>query len=443
LIYLKEKSVKNFMRRKMKKISTLLVVMMIFTLVLAACAPAAAPTKAPAAVEPTKAPAAVEPTKAPAAVEPTKAPAKVEPKGDILIGNLQDESGGMKALSSALTFAATLKVEEINAAGGINGRMLKLITYDTRSDVNEAINAYTRMVQQDKVSIVLGPPIANIGIAIAPVSQELKVPVVGLFMDDKCTMQENGEPWTYMFLAQNSATTQGTIMATYAVKELGVKKVAVLYNSQNSYSVGLANPFIKVVEASGGEIVAKETYTSTDKDFRAQLTKIKAAQPDALYFPSYPVEIPLIYTQAYELGLNVPMFGSNSVPPTGLAPSTDPAATTNTFYPYGINPSEPVLVDWAANYKAKFETNAIAQSFSGADAFGIIVKAIEACGDNVSSECLTAELNKGTEYVGFQGNVKLSPTTHQPEALPMAIMTIKEGKAEFVTYYSPAGPVVK
>lgn len=427
----------------MKKLSLLLIAVMVFALALAACAPAAPATQAPAAVEPTKAPAAVEPTKAPAAVEPTKAPVVEAPKGDILIGNLQDESGGMKALSSALTFAATLKVEEINAAGGINGRMLKLITYDTRSDVNEAINAYTRMVQQDKVSIVLGPPIANIGIAVAPVAEELKVPVVGLFMDDKCTIQESGAPWTYMFLAQNSATTQGTIMATYAVKELGVKKVAVLYNSQNAYSVGLANPFMKVIEDSGGEIVAKETYTSTDKDFRAQLTKIKAAQPDALYFPSYPVEIPLIYTQAFELGLNVPMFGSNSVPPTGLAPSTDPAATTNTFYPYGINPSDPVLVDWAAAYKAKFEANAIAQSFSGADAFGIIVKAIEACGDDVSSECLTAELNKGSEYAGFQGTVKLSATTHQPEALPMAIMTIKEGKAEFVTYYSPAGPVVK
>ncbi len=412
----------------MKKFSLLLIALMVFTLALAACAPATPATQAPAAVEPTKAP---------------EVPAAAEPKGDILIGNLQDESGGMKALSSAVTYAATLKIEEINAAGGINGRMLKLITYDTRSDVNEAINAYTRMVQQDKVSIVLGPPIANIGIAIAPVSQELKVPVVGLFMDDKCTIQESGAPWDYMFLAQNAATAQGTIIATYAVKELGVKKVAVLYNSQNSYSVGLANPFIKVIEENGGEIIAKETYTSTDKDFRAQLTKIKAAQPDALYFPSYPVEIPLIYTQAYELGLNIPLLGSNSVPPTGLAPSTDPAATTNTFYPYGINPSEPALVDWAATYKAKFNTDAIAQSFSGADAFGIIVKAIEACGDDVSSECLTAELNKGTEYEGFQGTVKLSATTHQPEALPMAIMTIKDGKAEFVTYYSPAGPVVK
>jgi len=417
----------------MKKFHVLIVVLVAMTLIISACAtPTAAPTEAPVAT--TEAPVAAT-TDAPAA-----ATTEAAPKGDILIGNLQDESGGMKALSIALTYAATIKLEEINAAGGINGRQVKLITYDTRSDVNEAINAYHRMVEQDKVVAVFGPPIANIGIAVAPVAEELQVPIVGLFMDDKCTIQENGQPWTYMFLAQNSATTQGKTIAAYAVNELGAKKVAILYNSQNAYSVGLATPFEAVVTAAGGEVVAKETYTSTDKDFRAQLTKIKAANPDVIYFPSYPVEIPLIYTQAYELGITVPMLGSNSVPPTGLAPQTDPAATTNTFYPYGINPSDPALVDWAAAYKAKFEVSAIAQSFSGADAFGILLQAITTCGDDVTSACITKELNNVKDFKGFQGSVTISPTTHQPVALPMAIMTIKDGAAQFVQWYTPDGP---
>jgi branched-chain amino acid transport system substrate-binding protein len=145
----------------MKKLSMYIMIMVVFALVLSACA---APTPAPAPAAPA-APAAEAPA-APAAEAPA-APAAAEPKGEILIGNLQDESGGMKALSSALTYAATLKIEEVNAAGGINGRMLKLVTYDTRSDVNEAINALNRMVSQDKVPVVLGPPISNIGIAIA------------------------------------------------------------------------------------------------------------------------------------------------------------------------------------------------------------------------------------------------------------------------------------
>ena len=415
----------------MKKISILIVVLVAMSLFASACTPTASPAQAPAA----------EATTAPAVPAATTAPTAPADKGEILIGNLQDESGGMKALSSALTNAAELKIEEVNAAGGINGRKLKLITYDTRSDVNEAINAYRRMVEEDKVVTVFGPPIANIGIAVAPVAEELKVPIVGLFMDDKATMQQDGKPWTYMFLAQNSATVQGKIIASYAVNVLKAKKVAILYNSQNSYSVGLAVPFEKVITDSGGEVVDKETYTTTDKDFHAQLTKIAAANPDVIYFPSYPVEIPLIYTQAYELGITVPMLGSNSVPPTGLAPQTNPAATTNTYYPYGINPEDPALVDWAKKYKDKFGIPALAQSFSGADAFGIMLKAIEECGDTVTSACITKEMNNVKDYKGFQGSVTISPTTHQPDALPMAIMTIKQGKAKFVEWYTPSGPI--
>ena len=415
----------------MKRLSSLLVVMLVITFALGACAsPTAAPTEA-----------AVQPTAETASSSGTEATATSAPKSDIIIGNLQDESGGMKALSIVLTYAAQMAIEDINANGGINGHQVKLITYDTQSNVNQAINAYHRLVEQDNAVAVFGPPISNIGIALAPVAEQLKVPIVGLFMDDNAIIQPNGNPWTYMFLGQDSAAVQGRTIAAYTINELKAKKIAVLYNLQNSYSVGLANAFEGLVIAKGGTIVDQETYTTTDKDFRAQLTKIKAANPDAIYFPSYPVEIPLIYTQAYELGITVPMIGSNSVPPTGLAPQTDPKATTNTYYPYGINPFDPNLASWAAKYKAEFNADPIAQSYSGADAFGILVQAITACGDTITSECITEQLNQVKDYKGLQGTITMSPTRHQPEALPMAIMTIKDGSPSFVTLYTPDGPV--
>ncbi|MCJ7696410.1 MAG: ABC transporter substrate-binding protein [Anaerolineaceae bacterium] len=387
----------------MKKLSIVLAVILVTTMLLSACTP--------------------------------------KDKSDILIGNLQDESGPMAALSGAVTLGAQMMVDEINAAGGLNGRMLKLVTYDTRGDVNEAINALKRMIEQDKVSVVLGPPVSNIGIAIAPITQELKVPVVGLFMEDRCTIQENGQVWDYMFLAQNSAARQAQSIAAYALNELGIKKFAILYNSANSYSVGLAGPFEAAVLAAGGEIVAKETYVGTDKDFRAQLTKIKATEPEALYFPSYPPEIPLILTQSHELGLDITMLSSNSVAPTGFAPSTDPAATTKTFYPNGINASDPALVDWAAAYQAKYDVTPLAQSFSGADAFGIIVEALKGCGDDITPTCIYDKLNAMDTYAGMQGTFKISPDTHQPQGLPMAIFTIKEGSPLFMKWYTPEGEV--
>ena len=209
----------------MKKLSILIVALIVLALVASACAPAAPTAVQPAATD--------APSTGPAATEPP-APAAM---GDLLIGNVQDLSGPNKAFGLAMTNAANMMLEEINAAGGVNGRMIKLISYDTKGDVNESINAYRRLVEQDKVVSILGPPIANIGIALAPVTEEMKVPMVGLHMDDRSTIQDSGVPWTYMFLAQNSSTTQAHTIAAFAMKELGLKEFAVIYNSQNAYSV--------------------------------------------------------------------------------------------------------------------------------------------------------------------------------------------------------------
>jgi branched-chain amino acid transport system substrate-binding protein len=186
----------------MKKI--LIVALFVMVLVLAACQPTPAPTAA-APVNTAVVNTAVVNTPVnvvPTNTVPANTPVPAASTEDILIGNVQDLSGPNKAFGLGMTNAATTMVEKVNAAGGVNGRKIKLISYDTKGDVNESINAYRRLVEQDKVVSVLGPPIANIGIALAPVTEEMKVPMVGLFMDDRSTIQTNGSPWNYMFLAR-------------------------------------------------------------------------------------------------------------------------------------------------------------------------------------------------------------------------------------------------
>ncbi len=160
------RSLNNSQRRKMNRKHLVLSIFIILALLLGACS-SSAPTTA---------------SSRSGQAQPQAVAQDMEAKGEILIGNLQDESGGMKALSSALTFLAQMKIEEVNQAGGINGRMLKLVTYDTRSDVNEAITALRRMVEQDKVSIVHLN--REHRYRYCSLAEELKVPVVGLFMDD-------------------------------------------------------------------------------------------------------------------------------------------------------------------------------------------------------------------------------------------------------------------
>ncbi len=188
--------------------------------------------------------------------------------GEIVIGNIQDLSGNTSVWGKAVANGAELAVEKINKDGGINGKMLKLVTYDTKGDVKEAINAYNRLAGQDKATVVLGPPVSNIGIALAPIANEKKVPVVGSFIDPRVTVKEDGTPQPYMFLVQPTSVQYAEILASYTMEKLGAKKIAVLYDQSNAFSVSLVKPFMAFVQKKGGQIAVEEIYMKGDKDFK-------------------------------------------------------------------------------------------------------------------------------------------------------------------------------
>lgn len=351
---------------------------------------------------------------------------------EILIGNVQDLSGPNKAFGLATVNGAQMYFDKVNAAGGINGRKLKIVSYDTKSEVNEAISAYRRLGDLDKVSLVIGPPIANMGIALAPIAEQKKIPIIGLYMDERATTKQDGTPWTYMFLAQNSSGAQARTIAQYAVKDLKLKKFAMLYNQQNAYSVSLVEPFVAYVTANGGAIVAKETFMTADKDYRAQLTKIKQANPDAIYMPNYPQEIPLALQQSFDLGIKATILGNNSYIPFALASNTDPKASEGVYFPYGIDPSDAKLTEYSAQYEKKFGYPAITQAFSGWDLGGAIVEAYTralATNSKPSGDLLAAELAKTKDFPGYQGAFTISPKTHRPLGLTMYILQVKGGKS--------------
>ena len=182
---------------------------------------------------------------------------------------------------------------EINEAGGIGGKIkIRLVEYDIKGDVTESINAYKRLCEQDKANVVIGPHISNIGIALAPLSETYKVPIVGAYIDDNCVLNDAGEAYRYMYIAQPSASQQATVIANFAMDTLGAKNFAVLYNSGNSYSTSMANPFMEYVESKGCKIVAAESFADSDTDYRTQLTKILSTNPDAGYRQVRPLRYP-------------------------------------------------------------------------------------------------------------------------------------------------------
>ena len=356
--------------------------------------------------------------------------------GEIVLGNLQDLSGPTSVLGNAVTRGAELAVEKVNAAGGFKGDKIKLVTVDTKGNVQEAIKAFNRLLDHEKAVAVLGPPVSNIGLAIAPIANEKKIPVLGSFIDPRVTVQENGEAQPSMFLIQPTSTQYAEIIASYANEKLGYKKFAVLYDQSNAFAVSMLKPFKAYIEKRGGTVVAEETYTKSDKDYRAQLNKIKSAGADVLYIPNYTQDLVITVKQAKQIGLNLPMVSGLDAAPPFATLVGDPEAANNIYFANNFSDKEPQLTEVRNAYKAKFNEDPINKAYLGYDKVTVLLKAIE-LGGGASGPQIIAGLSKIKDVQGTTGIITLSPKTHQPLGLSMVMYKIENGKYSEIGRYVP------
>jgi branched-chain amino acid transport system substrate-binding protein len=389
----------------MKKIVALLMALTL-TLGLAACGRQSAATPSPST--------SVAPTTGNSAT-PTPGNKGGE---EILIGCLQDITGPTSSLGKMVEAGAAWSVDEINANGGVDGRNIRMITYDTKGDVNEAINAYTRAVTTDKVSAIIGPPVANIALAIAPISENYDVPVLGFGLDPKCQLKADGTPYKNMFSFQPNAIQQGTTMATYAMKN-GFKSFGVVYNEGNAYSVSLKAPFVETVTAAGGTVDVEVPYTANDKDFKTMLSKVIAANVDAIYIPNYTQELILIAQQARALGFEGGLItGLDGCPPFNTLMGED---CDNIYFINNVDDTEPELASLIAAVETKTGVKATNKFFLGYDVAQVLAKIFGEVGTD------PAAVQKATENVtnfeGLTGSISIDPATHMPTGLDMVMFT--------------------
>ena len=347
--------------------------------------------------------------------------------GEIVIGNLQDLSGPTSVNGNMVARGAELAVERINAAGGVNGKKIRLVTLDTKGDVQEAIKAYNRLVDQEKAVAVVGPPVSNIGLALAPIANQKKVPILGSFIDPRVTVDEKtGKAQPAMFLMQPSSIQYGEILAGYSLEKMNVKKFGILYDQSNAFAVSMIAPFKKYVEAHGGEVVIELVYAKGDKDFKTQLAKIKEAGVDALYAPNYTQDMVIIAKQKNQVGLQVPMISGIDAAPPLASLINDPEAANNIYFANNISEKEPQLQEVSKAYKEKYKEDAINKSFLGYDAVYMLA-------DSVKREGATGPgIIKGLETLkdlpGTTGVLTMSNATHQLVVLSMVMYEIKDGK---------------
>lgn len=404
-----------------KKISLVLALVLSLSLALTACGKPAEQPKVSAPAD--------------TSTPDTEAPAF---DGEIVIGSILDTSGGMAAAGLATVWGADYAVNEINANGGINGKKLKIVHYDVKGDPNEAINAYNRLVDQDGAVAVVGPGLSNIGIAVAPIAEGKQVPIVGHFMDERCTTNEQtGEKWNYMFLAEPSCNQQAEAIASYAVEKLPIETVGILFDSSNAYSVTHAEPFAAYCEENGVKVVASESFGKDAKDYKAQLSKIIAANPDAIFVPAYVQQNALAYVQIRQLGYTGMILGNNTynTPFETLAEGT---TVENLYFLFNVDYSSEYTKFLGDAYRAEKNEEPFINSAFGYDAVAIIANGLKNAEDVTDGTSISKAIEtKTVDLMTSSGPITLNADTHRPEGMGVYIAqwAADMSKVELLEYY--------
>ena len=298
--------------------------------------------------------------------------------------------------------AARLAVNEINAAGGVDGKMLELIAEDSEGTVDKALAAYEKLAYMDEVCAIIGPVFTSPALAVAQRCQEDGIVMISPSATHKDVTAQpatNPDGLNYVFRTVPSDALQSEVAGHYLYEILGYRKLASLY-AMNDYSQGLALGMKETFEALGGQVVAEETCMVGDKDFRTQLTEIRAAGPEAVYIPNYTVEDALILEQASQLGVNVPFLSSDGFSDPEIY-NLAPDFTDGVIY---VGPAQAeassILADFQAAYSAAYDGDS-PDSFAtnSYDATYILAGAI----DRAGSADTTAIRNEVAATDDFQG----------------------------------------
>ncbi len=225
----------------------------------------------------------------------------------LLIGEVGSLTGSEATFGISTRNGIDLAINQENAAGGVKGKKVAVRVYDDQSKPEEAANAATRLISQDKVLVILGEVASTNSLAMAPKAQAAQVPMI----TPSSTNPKVTQVGDYIFRVCFIDPFQGYAMAKFARENLKVKTAAVLKDLRSDYSLGLSEVFVNKFAEFGGKIVAEEAYSKGDTDFRAQLTTIKRQKPEALYIPGYYSDIGIIARQARELGVKTIMLGGD------------------------------------------------------------------------------------------------------------------------------------
>jgi len=350
---------------------------------------------------------------------------------EILIGQFGSMTGSEATFGQSTDKGVRLAVDAKNAAGGIKGKKIRLITLDNQGKPEEAAAVVKKLITQDKVLAILGEVASTRSLAAAPIAQQYKIPMVS----PSSTNPEVTKKGDYIFRVCFIDPFQGSVMARFTHGNLKLNKVAVLKDLKSDYSLGLAEFFVNKFRELGGKIVAEQTFQSGDSDFKAQLTQIRSSAPDAIFIPAYYTEVGLIARQARQLGIKAVLLGGDGWDSPKLFEIGQAAIEGGYFSNhYATESTNPATMEFIKNFKAKFNETPDGLSAAGYDAAMVLINAMERSAE-LTSTAIRDELAKTAGFEGATGKITINKDRNADKD---AFIVKVEGKTmKFVTLLGP------
>jgi branched-chain amino acid transport system substrate-binding protein len=352
---------------------------------------------------------------------------------EMVVGHFASMTGSQATFGQSTDNGIRLAIDEINAAGGVGGKRVKVITYDDKGDAREAGTAVTRLVTRDGVTAVLGEVASSLSLAGAPVCQENGVPMVTPSSTNPKVTAVGDKIFRVCFIDP----FQGFVCAKFAREHEGLKaaKAAILYDQVAAYAVGLQEEFKKAFEQQGGKVVSTQTYQEGDPDFSAQLTSIRAAQPDVIFIPGYYTDVANIALQARKLGIEVPLLGGDGWDSSKLGGIAG-SAIDGSFYSnhYSHQDPDPRVQEFIKKYKERFGETPDGLAALGYDAARILCDAIERA-NSLEGDAIAAQLAQTKGFPGVTGKITIDENRNAVK--PAVMLEMKDGTPTYVTTIAP------
>lgn len=348
---------------------------------------------------------------------------KKEATNEILIGEFGSMTGSTATFGLSSRKGIDMATDAINQSGGLLGKKIKLIIEDDQGKPEEAQTVVTKLINKDRVVALLGEIASSNSLAAAPVAQSSRIPMVS----PGSTNPKVTEVGDFIFRVCFIDPFQGQVMAKFATNTLKLKNVAILRDIKSDYSMGLSKFFIESFTAQGGTIVSDESYSAGDKDFTAQLTSIKAKNPDGIFVPGYYTEVGLIARQARKLGITVTLMGGDGWDSSKLW-EIGGDALNGCYYSnhYSVDDPSPVLQKFVQDYKARYgktsDSIPDAMAALGYDAMMVLADAIKRA-NSTKPDSVRAALSTTQAFAGVTGTITLD--AHRNAVKSAVVLEVK------------------